>query len=88
MALDTCTLYFESVDCLHEQKIVFLAGIGTCPDFTWLEGEETYSGTIHDFINTHTLSEERDSDTEDDLYDRISKNPISPLTRVMVMIGC
>jgi hypothetical protein len=71
-----------------KQKIVFSGGNRNVPGFTWLEGEETYSGTVHGFIKTHTLLEETDSEKQDVVYDKISKNPISPLTRVMVMKGC
>ena len=71
-----------------KQKIVFSGGNRNVPDFTWLEGEETYSGTVHDFIKKHTLLAGQNSEKQDVVYDKISKNPISPLTRAMVMMGC
>ena len=70
-----------------KQKIVFSGGNRNVPDFTWLEGEETYSGAVHDFIKKHTLLEGQNSEKQNVVYDKISKNPISPLTRVMVIYG-
>jgi hypothetical protein len=40
--------------------------------------------TIHDFIQEHILTEKTDRGTFED----ISKNPMSPLTRAMVVMGC
>jgi hypothetical protein len=71
-----------------KQKIVFSGEKRNVPGFAWLEGEDTYSGTVHGFIKAHTLLEETDSEEQKIVYDKISKNPTSPLTRVMVMMGC
>jgi hypothetical protein len=71
-----------------KQKIVFSGENRNVPGFAWLEGENAYSGTVHGFIKAHTLLEETNSEEQKIVYDKISKNPTSPLTRVMVMMGC
>lgn len=57
------------------------------PKFSRLDVENQKTepkSTIHDFIQEHILTEETDRGTFED----ISKNPMSPLTRAMVVMGC
>ena len=57
------------------------------PKFSRLDVEDQKTepkSTIHDFIQEHILTEKTDRGTFED----ISKNPMSPLTRAMVVMGC
>ncbi|NBX18215.1 MAG: hypothetical protein EBR09_12705 [Proteobacteria bacterium] len=57
----------------------------TLPDFT-LTGTQKNKETrnLHEFIQKYTLPEDSDKLN----FEEISKNPLSPITRVMIMIGC
>jgi hypothetical protein len=48
-----------------KQKIVFSGGNRNVPGLKRLEGEETYSDTVHGFIQKHKLLEEQNSEKQD-----------------------
>lgn len=56
------------------------------PRFSRLDAEDQKDAksNIHDFITKYTLTEQSSQAT----FEAISKNPMSPVTRAMVMMGC
>lgn len=57
----------------------------TIPNLTFLATHKNKdSKNVHDFIQKYTLTDDVDKVT----FEEISKNPLSPITRVMIMMGC
>jgi hypothetical protein len=57
----------------------------TLPQFTLVADQKNKdTKNLHEFVEKYTFTEDTDQTT----FDEIAKNPLSPMTRAMLMMGC